>query len=504
VKLPRPWPHSLRARLLVITMALLVIGIAISDTVVTSALRDRLVSRVDSQLVPLAQVVSRIGATRPNPMEGPAAQPLLGRLDLINDVSVAFVNAEGTVDRTGRTATTGSAPAPPAYDGSLLRARLAVGFAATGADGSPWRMVVVPRPGGGVVAVAGSLAETDATIAELRLICLITALVLMVVLTAAGWLAIRAGLRPLHSIERTAEAIADGDLTHRIPGDGPPNTEIARLSGVLNAMLAQIERAFAARAESEARMRRFVGDVSHELRTPLFGIKGSAELHLMGGSATPGDVERTMRRIDTEAGRLAALVEDLLLLARLDEAAAGPLLDLAPADLRTLAAEARNDLRALDPGRPVRLTAPATGDEEPTAPSAAAPVLADEARLRQVVVNLVGNVHAHTPRSSPVRIGVGCVDGDAVLEIADTGPGLTAEQIDRVFERFYRAESSRARAGGSGAGLGLSIVRSLVAAHGGRVEVLSTPGHGATFRLCLPRLNDPVDGWENSQNSPRA
>jgi two-component system OmpR family sensor kinase len=502
VKTARFRPRSLRARLLVITMALLVTGIAISDTVVTSALRDRLVSRVDSQLVPLAQVVSRISTIGPIPVQGPAAQSVLSRLDLVNDVAVAYVDADGTVERTARTAAAGAEPAAPAFGGSLLRARPGVGFAATGTDGSPWRMVVVPRPGGGVVAVAGSLAETDATITELRLICLITALVLTALLTAAGWLAIRAGLRPLHSIERTAKAIADGDLAHRIPSDGPPDTEVARLTGVLNAMLAQIERAFAVRAESEARMRRFVADVSHELRTPLFGIKGSAELHLMGGGAEPGDVGRAMRRIDTEAGRLAALVEDLLLLARLDEPAAGPLLDLAPADLRTLAADARNDLRALDPGRPVRLTAPGTGGEEPAGPSVAAPVLADEARLRQVVVNLVGNVQAHTPPSSPVRIGVGCVGGEAVLEIADSGPGLTAEQIDRVFERFYRAEGSRSRAGGSGAGLGLSIVRSLVTAHGGRVEVRSTPGHGATFRLCLPRLNDGGNGWENSQNRP--
>lgn len=500
--LVRLWPHSLRVRLLAITVALLVTGIVISDAIVTSALRDRLVSRVDSQLVPLAQVLSRISSARPNPVEGPAAQALLGRLDLVDDVSMAYVDVEGTVKRTSRTSTSGSEPASPAFDGSLLRADQAVGFAATGTDGSPWRMVVVPRPGGGVVAVAGSLAETDATIAELRLICLITALVLTAALTAVGWLAIRSGLRPLQAIERTAKAIADGDLADRIPNDGPRDTEVARLSSVLNAMLAQIERVFAVRAESEARMRRFVADVSHELRTPLFGIKGSAELHLMGGGAEPGDVGRAMRRIDTEAGRLAALVEDLLLLAQLDEPAAGPLLDLAPADLRTLAADARNDLRALDPGRPVRLTSPATAGEEPTSPPAAAPVLADEARLRQVVVNLVGNVHAHTPPSSPVRIGVGCVGGQAVLEIADSGPGLTTEQIDRVFERFYRAERSRSRAGGSGAGLGLSIVRSLVTAHGGRVEVCSTAGRGATFRLCLPRLNDAVNGWENSQSLP--
>ena len=245
-------------------------------------------------------------------------------------------------------------------------------------------------------------------------------------------------------------------------------------------------------------MRRFVADVSHELRTPLFGIKGFSELYRMGGT----DAEAALARIESESGRLARLVDDLLLLARLDESTGAASrrhppsggaddpdetdrvtsgLDLTPMDLRTLAADARHDFAALDPGRPVTLTGPDGG------PAASAPVLGDEARLRQVVSNLVGNAVAHTPPGTPVRIGVGTTGTESVLVIEDHGPGLTHEEAARVFDRFYRSDRSRARpAGGGGAGLGLSIVRSITTAHGGRVELVSTPGEGATFRVLLP------------------
>jgi two-component system OmpR family sensor kinase len=459
---------SIRARLLVITMALLIAGVVVSDAVVTTALHQRLIDQVDRQLAPMTQLLARLDPR----LAGTASTGLTRAMNLVDEVAVGYVAADGTVQSTATS---------PRFDATLLRAETGVPYDVEGPDGSDWRMEVLPRTGGGVVAVAASLHATDEIMTRIRLICLITGALLVALLTAVGWLAIRAGLRPLRSIERTATAIAGGDLAHRIPPAGRPGTEIARLTGVLNAMLAQIEHAFADRSASEARMRRFVADVSHELRTPLFAILGSAELHLMGGAAEPAEVTRTMRRIDVEAGRLAALVEDLLLLARLDEPAAGPVLDRAPMDLRGLAADARNDLLALDPERPVRLTGP--GGEPNPAP---APMLGDEARLRQVVTNLVGNVHAYTPAASPVRIGVGRAGGRVVLEIADTGPGLTPEQAGRVFERFYRVDGSRSRAAGSGAGLGLSIVWSLVTAHGGQVEVSGTPGAGATFRLSFP------------------
>ncbi|MEU6641693.1 HAMP domain-containing sensor histidine kinase [Saccharomonospora sp. NPDC046836] len=312
---------------------------------------------------------------------------------------------------------------------------------------------------------------------------------LLVVLGVAGWFAVRAGLRPLRRIEDTAAAIAGGDLTRRIPDLAVPRTEVGRLSASLNGMLGQLENAFAARAASEEAMRAFVADVSHELRTPLFGIKGFAQLYLMGGLPERADVDRTMRRIDAEADRLKGLTENLLLLAQLDNAALherAPV-ELEPTDLRTLAADAAHDLRALDPSRPIRLTGPGGGQAK------AAPILGDEARLRQVVVNLVSNVVAHTPAGTPVRIGVGTADGAAVFEIADSGPGLSPEAAARVFDRFYRVDSSRAR---GGTGLGLAIVRSLVTTQGGDVELRTAPGEGATFRIVFPVL------VEDARSSP--
>ncbi|HEU5130197.1 MAG TPA: HAMP domain-containing sensor histidine kinase, partial [Glycomyces sp.] len=324
------------------------------------------------------------------------------------------------------------------------------------------------------------LAEADAAVAALRTSGLVGGAVLLVVLTAVGWFALGRGLRPLRRIEQTAAAIAGGDLTRRVPALAPSHTEIGRLADSLNTMLGQLERAFAERAASEARMRDFVWDVSHELRTPLFGIKGSTELYRMGAMSERSDVDEAMRRIHREAARLASLTEDLLLLARLDEAAEGPL-DRTPMDLRTLAGDARHDVRALDPSRPVELTGP-----DGQGPPGPAPVLADEARLRQVMTNLVGNAAAHTPPGTPVRIGVGTAGGRAVLEVADEGPGMTAEQAGRVFDRFYRADRSRNRESGASAGLGLAIARSLARAHGGEVELATAPGEGARFRLALP------------------
>jgi two-component system OmpR family sensor kinase len=234
-------------------------------------------------------------------------------------------------------------------------------------------------------------------------------------------------------------------------------------------------------------MRTFVSDASHELRTPLFVIKGSAQLYRMGGLTERADVDEAMHRIDREATRLTALTENLLLLAQLDDAPEGHL-ERAPMDLRTLATDAGHDLRALDPSRPVDLTGP--GGIGPPGP---APVHADEDRLRQIIANLVGNAAAHTPAGTPVRIGVGTADGRAVLEVADEGPGMTADHAGRVFDRFYRTDRSRTRSGGANAGLGLAIARSLARAHDGDVELETALGDGACFRLTLPLLHHPTN-----------
>jgi two-component system OmpR family sensor kinase len=252
-------------------------------------------------------------------------------------------------------------------------------------------------------------------------------------------------------------------------------------------MLTQIEGAFRSREASEERTRRFAADASHELRTPLASIRGFAELYRQG--AVPAEeVPRTLRRIEDEAKRMGGLVEDLLLLARLDEQRPTR---TEPVDLAVLAGDAVHDARGLDAGRTVRLVGLGDQDGEGGARGPApAPTLGDEDRLRQVVANLLANAVRHTPAGTPIEVAVGTAQANgsahAVLEVRDHGPGLGADQADRVFERFYRADPSRRRGQGGGSGLGLSIVQAVVTAHRGTVSVRETPGGGATFAVDLP------------------
>ncbi|MGN9839074.1 ATP-binding protein [Nonomuraea sp. H19] len=466
---------SLRSRLLAITVGLLVVGLVVISSVVVRQLETQLMTRVDAQLGPMGRILSAMPPERATRLQRQADRlPLgIGQPDLIDKGYGAYLSADGTVIRElGGPA----GPALPRLDAAAVAARAGEPFTVGGQGGEEWRAMALPRSGAGYsgVVVAVSLEAMHATIDRVRLACLIAGSVLLAVLALAGGIAIRAGLAPLRRVEETAAAIADGDLSRRVPEPVTPSTEVGRLARSLNKMLAQIEQGVAASAESEARMRRFVADVSHELRTPLFGIKGFSELYRMGGT----EADAALARIESESGRLARLVEDLLLLAGLDEAD-GPALDLTPMDLRTLAADARHDFAALDPSRPIAFTGPFGGL------AASAPVLGDEARLRQVVSNLVGNAVTHTPAGTPVRIGVGTDGAEAVLVIEDEGPGLSAEEAARVFDRFYRADGSRARSTG-GAGLGLAIVRSIVTAHGGRAELRTSPGEGAAFQIRLP------------------
>ncbi len=471
---------SLRTRVLLIAIGLLAVGLVVGGAVAIGALEHYLVGRIDGQLRPLAAVGARIrvdqtalvelAASRPNPVDG-----------FLGNVHFVYLRADGTVDGAFRQPQQSAVrPSLPLLDTAAVAERAGVPFEVPSEGGQGrWRAIAIPDktvPGSSVV-VAASLDEVDATIAQLRAIFLITGGSLLALLTGVGWFAIRAGLRPLRRIEETSAAIARGDLGSRVPDLAGPRTEVGRVAAALNTMLARNEAAFAARADSEARMRRFVADASHELRTPLVGIKGFTKLYRMGAMPDREDVDEAMSRIERESQRLTALVEDLLVLGQADR---GFSLDPAPMDLRTLAVDALHDVRALDPSRPVELTGPDGG------PPACAPTIADEARLRQVVSNLVGNAVTHTPAGTPIRIGVGTQAGSAVLEVADQGPGLTPAQAQRVFDRFYRADTSRSRNSGGGTGLGLAIVHSLVAAHGGRVDLQTSPGHGATFRVLLP------------------
>ena len=472
---------SLRLRLLLITLALLVVGLGTGSAIVTSQLQGHLEDRMDSELRSVGELLL-LSPTPINPETEVDSQRLAVGLDLFGSPYFVFLDRQGNQVTEVHSPRTPKEQLPQLED---LRTPVPGGPVASipAADGSGrWRAVALQRPQlDGSLVVAGSFAEADSTVARVRMASLIGGLALLAVLTVAGWFAINGGLRPLRRIEHTAASIAGGDLSHRVPDLAPPATEIGRLSTSLNTMLGQLERAFADRAASETRMRNFVSDVSHELRTPLFGIKGFTELYRMGALPERADVDKTMDRIEQEASRLAALTEDLLLLAQLDEAPEAQL-DRAPMDLRTLANDARHDLRALDPTRPVSLTGPGGGAPGP------APVFGDEARLRQVVTNLVGNAVAHTPPGTPVRIGVGTSGERAILEIADQGLGMTAEQAAHVFDRFYRADRSRDRSGGANAGLGLAIALSLTQAHSGGVELETGLGEGACFRLTLPLL----------------
>lgn len=475
---------SLRVRLLLLTATLLLAGLGLVGTVVSDRLEHYQLDRLDTQLRSLTELISHLPDGGPRG-SGTATSPGLldPALDLIGAPYLVYLDANGAVAGGVLSSRLDQASLPTRAD---LRAIPTDGSAVflRAADGSQrWRAIAQRTTGwNGTVIAAAPLAAADATVAQLRATSLASGAVLLVVLTGVGWFALGGGLRPLRRIEHTAAAIAAGDLTRRVPVLAAPSTEIGHLAASLNTMLGQLERAFAERAAAQARMRTFVSDVSHELRTPLFVIKGSTDLHRMGALAGPADVDEAMRRIGGEAARLTTLTEDLLLLAQLDDTPEGQL-DRAPMDLRTLATDARHDLRALDPSRPVHLTGP--GGAGPPGP---APVDADEARLRQVVANIVGNAVTHTPPGTGIRISVGTAASRAVLEVADRGPGMTAEQAELVFDRFYRTDRSRNRSGGANAGLGLAIARSIARAHGGDVELETAVGEGACFRLALPLL----------------
>jgi len=395
----------------------------------------------------------------------------------------------------------------------------------------------------GTLIVGADLGHLDQAAGRLAKVDLVVSAIIVFALAIVGVAMVRASLRPLADIEETAEAIAAGDLSRRVPYHDP-RTEMGRLATSLNVMLAHVESSFRARAQSEAaarhseeRMRRFLADASHELRTPITAIRGYAEYYrqrggLENGPATPAiaeasptaaeagsatvpaaaaaaahasaaagpgatldsladpsatdqpltrqDMDRIMERVEQESSRMGGLVEDMLVLARLDQQRP---IERRPVDLLTLAADAVQDARIVAPSRSIDLTL-GTG--------AAFLVLGDEPRLRQVISNLMNNALTHTPDGSPisVRILTGYQQGIpavpcAILEVTDHGPGLTQEQANRVFERFYRADQARGRRTG-GSGLGLAIVQALVAAHGGTVSLDTAPGHGATFRITLP------------------
>lgn len=478
--LPRgPHPPGLRAlplrwRLSLITAVLIVVALTVSGAAVVALVRGSLIQQIDDQLFTAAQSYAQ--ELNPAALIECDQQPDQPLRPSDYYVHVELING---CDSIIHATTVGDGTEPQLPD---LPTPLGPGeeFTVTSTSGSTlWRVgsytLAVHESTVGSMVIAVPLTSTQHAIANLVKTMMLVGLAVVVAGALAGYLAVHRSLRPLRDIETVAGAVAAGDLTRRAPLQ-PATTEVGRLGRSFNAMVAELERAFAERQASEARMSRFVADASHELRTPLASIRGYGELYRMG-AVPPDEVGATMGRIENEATRMGGLVNDLLALARLDE---GRGLRLAEVDLTGIAADGVADLRALDPTREARLVADG-------------PVLvrADADRIRQVVTNLVGNAVQHTPPGTAVELAVRTEPaGWAALEVRDHGPGIAPEDSARVFERFYRPDSSRTRASG-GSGLGLAIVATIVAAHGGTVRHEPTPGGGATIAVRLPPAGRP-------------
>ncbi len=495
----------LRTRLVAVLVASLVAALALTGYGVQRVLEGYLVDEIDSKLRTAAQQVAADQDTS-------VITRLTGTMGALSGLSL---RAQLAVDGTPAVEIGGEYKSSKALGGRVMfpvpTADQAVHLNRHGPytvkafDGSTWRAITLRRTyvtedGSEVAAtvtVAQNLSDVRRVVEKLRLLIVLVGGAATLACAMLGWLAIWRAFRPLREVEKTAAAIAAGDLSQRVP-DRPATTEVGRLTSSLNIMLARIEGAFRYREASEQRTRRFAADASHELRTPLASIRGFAELYRQG-AVPPEEVPRTMRRIEDEATRMGGLVEDLLLLARLDEQRS---VRSDPVDLAVLANDALHDARGLDSDRRLLLTGLDSGGPVP------AVVIGDEDRLRQVVANLMANAIRHTPAGSPVEVAVGTraavpATGSspkptgtlgsppdpgavAVLEVRDHGPGLSQEQAAKIFERFYRVDPSRQRGRGGGSGLGLSIVAAVVAAHHGQVEVRPTPGGGATFTVTLP------------------
>ncbi len=505
------------------TLALLVAGIVTTDLVTSSSLRSFLYGRLDEQIdvaqdtaysyiqstyaravaadVPLAtsnesawlaQLAAPRAGTRPPSASSPGSVTIRGThpdaavlsARISPDVYVVVIDSNGRVvfrRPSGSNASEDPAPllpqslpvqaAPPSrqfgtHHGAYVPDRPAIDVLSR-ARGVTYRAEAVAVPGGTLV-TAVALGPTDQTVASLIHVELVVSVVVVVALLILALWIVRFGLRPLEEMTETAGAIAAGDLSQRIRRP-EERGEVGRLGSALNGMLSQIEAAFAERTLSESRLRRFVADASHELRTPLTSIRGYAELLRKGALEDEDARRRAAERIEHEASRMGVLVDDLLLLARLDQ---GRPLERSRVDLGAVVHDAVEAARAADRHRRISL-----------ALSDVAFVLGDAARLRQVVDNLLRNAVVHTPEGTPVHVAVRRDGPLAVVTVADEGPGLAADQAARLFDRFYRGSEART---GEGTGLGLSIVAALASAHGGRAFVTSTPGEGSVFTVELP------------------
>jgi two-component system OmpR family sensor kinase len=473
---------SLRARLLAGVLLMTAVGLLAAGGGTYLALRSFLLTRVDQQLMAARASVGRgLRQSSSSPIDTTTLDrvaPPIAFVEVRDDAGrVVAVHAPSSLS--------GSSPAPrlpaalhppPASRVGVPSRERALRFDVGAVSGAGRYRVLVsslPAPGA-VLVVAVSLDDVNATLRRLLHVELLIAVALLALLAFATFWLLRRGLRPLERISEVAGGIAQGDLDVRVsPAEN--RTEIGRLGLALNGMLERLEDAFARRDRSEAQLRRFVSSASHELRTPLTSIRGYAALLRRGAKHDPEVLETSISRIESEATRMGGLIDDLLLLARLDEQR--PLVR-ARTDLALIAREAADDARARDPERPVTV-----GADRPVS------VIGDQQRLRQIVDNLLENARVHTPAGAPVAIEVGVRDGMAVLAVIDTGPGIDPEQAPHLFERFYRGTppgSGDAAPRTEGSGLGLAIVRTIAEAHGGGATVSSQPGEGARFEITLP------------------
>jgi two-component system OmpR family sensor kinase len=469
---------SLRVRLVVVVLVLTGVGLVISGVATSSALHSYLLKRVDDRLSGVEPFAVRRLAepavgTSPAPSEVITSGAVAPQ-GFNGDVFAARYDASGNVVREFASPFSNAAGILRAVPTSVLaRGRSGrTDWSEDTIDGTRYRVIVEPIPNSTDVAVVlAPLSEINATVSRLRWLEIGVGIALLVLATGVGLWLVRIGLRPLGDMADAADAIAEGDLDRRVEARG--KGEVEHLAHALN-------NAFDARQTSEEKLRRFVTDASHELRTPLTSIRGYSELLRRGALSDPEEGARAVSRIEDEAARMGVLVDDLSLLARLDQ---GRPLGWAPVDLAAIAVDAVSDARVVEPDR--RVSCHCDG-----------PVMVegDEHRLRQVLANLLANTRDHTPAGTPVDVYVGSDGAQAVVVVTDEGPGLGTGEAEKVFDRFWRADAARGHRHGStgGSGLGLAIVHAIVIAHGGRAAVDNAPGAGARFTIHLPLMN-PTD-----------
>jgi len=489
-KLSLAWERvSLRTKLTSLSVALIGLLLVVSSFGTISLLRTYLLQNVDTLLTSTATTLSR---EDPLTLEARLASKQVQLPRLPSDFYIAYLGIDGSL-LIGLVASTSDAESVPNLEKFNLPAVLSTqgipfeikDLAAAEAanmkgEGKSWRMVAVPLtklPGSIVVALP--TGSNNALLAQYGVIGFSFGLLLLTLSALSIWLTISSALRPLAEVERTAKAVADGDISQRlIEREG--KTEIGRLNAALNSMLGSIESALNSRNKTLDQMRRFVADASHELRTPLVSVRGYAELYRMGALKKESDVAEAMGRIESEAIRMSGLVESLLALARLDE---GKPLVLVDSDVVAVARDAARDASVADHKREIQVV-DLTGQQLDEDAQVRARV--DVNALRQVFTNLLANASRFSPIDRPISIALGLVGSDLVIEVVDHGEGIPKQLRDKVFERFYRVDNSRnAETGGSG--LGLAIVQSIVLSHQGGIKVLETKGGGATFRVTIPQ-----------------